>query len=289
MSQVTKKSSDAEIEQRESVQLSALLVIHNEEKRIRDCLEGVKFCDEIVVVLDRCTDGSKNIVLEYTDRIIEGGWPVEGDRRNVGNEACRGDWILEIDADERIPVELAEEIRQTVIRGDADYYLIPVDNYIGNNLVRYGWGAQFGTASVSRLCRKGTKSWGMERVHPALHWKEGARRGEKLKHRLVHYVDDNISDMIRRFDSYSTARAKDLVESGNIGTMPHNIRRIFSRFWRCFIGRKGYREGGYGFLIATFAALYPVVSHIKARYESEQLIPTTLNIDPSGSRPPSPE
>ncbi len=271
MSQEAKTFPDNKAGAENRVQLSALLVIHNEEKRIRDCLEGVKFCDEIVVVLDRCTDGSKDIVLEYTDRIVEGGWPVEGDRRNVGNDACLGTWILEIDADERIPAELAVEIRETVERADADYYLIPVDNYIGDNLVRYGWGAQFGTASVSRLCRRGIKSWGLERVHPKLHWKEGAKRGVKLNHRLVHYVDDNISDMIRRFDSYSTARAKDLVDSGEIGTMPHNVRRIFSRFWRCFIGRKGYREGGYGFLIATFAALYPVVSHIKAKYESEQL------------------
>ncbi|MFD2206070.1 glycosyltransferase family 2 protein [Kiloniella antarctica] len=255
----------------DNIQLSALIVIHNEEDNIRECLEGVKFCDEIVVVLDRCTDGSKDIILEYTDSIVEGGWPIEGDRRNTGNDACRGQWVLEIDADERITDDLAREIRSTIQGDGADYYLIPVDNYIGDHLVRYGWGAQFGKASASCLCRKGVKRWGKDRVHPALHWKEGVRRGRKLKHRLVHYVDDNISDMIRRFDSYSTARAKDLVANGEIGTMPHNIRRIFSRFWRCFISRKGYREGGYGFLIATFAALYPVVSHIKARYESDQL------------------
>ncbi|WP_245622929.1 glycosyltransferase family 2 protein [Kiloniella litopenaei] len=255
------------------IQLSALVVIHNEEERIRDCLEGIKFCDEIVVVLDRCTDGSKSIVLEYTDRIVEGGWPIEGDRRNVGNDACRGEWILELDADERILPALAKEICMTVAHADADYYLLPVDNYIGKNRVRYGWGAQFGTGSVSRLCRKGVKRWGKERVHPKLHWKDGARRGHKLQNRLVHYVDDNISDMIRRFDSYTTARAKDLLDSGDIGTMPHNARRIISRFWRCFIGRKGYREGGYGFLIATFAALYPMVSHIKARYEADRLKP----------------
>ncbi|WP_299377198.1 glycosyltransferase family 2 protein [uncultured Kiloniella sp.] len=253
------------------IQLSALLVIHNEEARIRDCLERVKFCDEIVVVLDRCTDGSKDIVLEYTDRIVEGGWPIEGDRRNMGNDTCRGQWVLEIDADEHIPPELATEIRSTIQKNDADYFLIPVDNYVGGNLVRYGWGAQFGKASASCLCRKGVKRWGNDRVHPKLHWKEGARRGIKLQNRLVHYVDDNISDMIRRFDSYTTARAKDLLDNGDIGTMPHNARRIVSRFWRCFISRKGYREGGYGFLIATFAALYPMVSHIKARYEADRL------------------
>jgi hypothetical protein len=75
--------------------------------------------------------------------------------------------------------------------------------------------------------------------------------------------------MIRRLDSYSTARAKDLRESGNIGSMTANVRRIFSRFFKCYVLRKGYREGGYGFLIALFAGLYPVLSYLKAKLEQD--------------------
>ncbi|WP_343560095.1 glycosyltransferase family 2 protein [Kiloniella sp. b19] len=253
------------------VQLSALLVVHNEEKRLRPCLERLTFCDEIVVVLDRCTDGTRAIAEEFGCRLLEGGWPIEGDRRNAGNALCRGEWILEMDADEWLSAELAVEIRETIANPDADYYLLPVDNYIGERCVRYGWGAQFGTASVSRLCRKGIKTWGSERVHPSLIWADGARKGRRLTHRITHFVDTNISDMIRRFDSYTTARAMDLVESGKVGSTLNNTRRIVSRFWRCFVSRKGYREGGYGFLIATFAALYPMVSHLKALYEEEAI------------------
>ena len=73
--------------------------------------------------------------------------------------------------------------------------------------------------------------------------------------------------MIKRLDSYSTARAADLRDSGKIGTFANNIRRLFSRFIRCYIGRKGYKEGGIGFLIALFAGLFPVISYIKAKYE----------------------
>ena len=70
--------------------------------------------------------------------------------------------------------------------------------------------------------------------------------------------------MIKRLDSYSTARAKDLVESGDIGSMANNVRRFFSRFFKCYVSRKGYREGGLGLLIAICAGLYPLMSHIKA-------------------------
>ena len=88
-----------------------------------------------------------------------------------------------------------------------------------------------------------------------------------LTNRLHHYVDRDISDMIRRLDNYSSARARDLREAGDIGSFPANLRRLFSRFFKCYVMRKGYREGGYGFLIACFAGLYPLLSHLKARLE----------------------
>ena len=69
------------------VMLSALVVAHNEEARLAECLETLRFCDEIVVVLDGCTDRSKEIALEYTDRIVEGAWPLEGPRRRAGADA----------------------------------------------------------------------------------------------------------------------------------------------------------------------------------------------------------
>jgi hypothetical protein len=75
--------------------------------------------------------------------------------------------------------------------------------------------------------------------------------------------------MIRRLDSYSTARARDLRDAGEIGTMARNLRRLVSRFFKCYVSRKGYREGGYGLLIAIFAGLYPLLSHLKAKLEND--------------------
>jgi len=75
--------------------------------------------------------------------------------------------------------------------------------------------------------------------------------------------------MIARLDRYTTARAKDLRESGEVGSFAANLRRIFSRFFKCYVTRKGYREGLYGFLIALFAGLYPMLSYLKARLEHE--------------------
>jgi glycosyltransferase involved in cell wall biosynthesis len=245
--------------------LSALVVIHNEEERLEACLERLAFADEIVVILDKCTDASWDIAARYTDRLLEGAWEIEGDRRNGGIEFCGGEWILEVDADERVTESLAVEIRRVVETTSFDWHEILVDNYIGDRLVRWGWGASYGKAAYPGLFRKGVKVWGRQRVHPTLQW--SGRKGPMLKERIEHHVDRDISDMIRRLDSYSTARARDLRDSGEIGTMPRNLRRLVSRFFKCYVSRKGYREGGYGLLIAIFAGLYPLLSHIKAKLE----------------------
>lgn len=245
--------------------LSAVISVHNEQHQLADCLETLKFADEIVVLLDKCTDESEDIARQFTDRIEIGAWDFEGDRRNAGIQACRGTWVFEIDADERVPDALAHEIRQTVHTTSADWHEIPVDNYIGTRLVRWGWGASFGKAAYPGLFRKHVKEWGRQRVHPSLTWR--GTKGRMLDARLVHYVDRNISDMIRRLDNYSTARAKDLRDAGQVGSFANNLRRLFSRFFKCYVLRKGYREGGYGFLIALFAGLFPLISHLKAKLE----------------------
>ncbi len=247
--------------------LSVLITVRNEETRLPGCLAALDFADEIVVVLDRCTDGSQDIARARGARTLEGAWEREGERRNAGIAACRGAWILEIDADETVPPELAREVRHTIETSPHAWHEIPVDNHIGGHLVRWGWGASYGKAAYPGLFRRGAKTWGPQRVHPSLQWR--GSRGPMLSARLRHDVDRNISDMIRRLDSYSTARARDLRESGEIGSLASNLRRLFSRFFKCYVLRKGYREGGHGLLIAIFAGLYPLISHLKARLESD--------------------
>lgn len=249
------------------IKLSVLITAHNEQERLASCLETLSFADEIVVVCDKCTDQTADIARRYTEQVFEGAWTLEGDRRNQAISYCRGEWVFEIDADEHMTPELAQEIRQTIETTPYDWHEVLVDNYIGDRLVRHGWGASFGKAAYPGLFKKGVKTWGPERLHPSLTWT--GRKGPMLKGRIKHYVDRNISDMIRRLDSYSTARAKDLRDSGKHGSLANNLRRFFSRFFKCYYARKGYKEGGYGFLIALCAGLYPLLSYFKATLEKE--------------------
>lgn len=246
--------------------LSVLVVAHNEAAQLADCLEALGFADELVVVLDKCTDGSKAIAEGFGAHLVEGAWEIEGHRRNAGLDACRGGWVLEVDADERASEALGAEIKAAIQGLGSGYFLLPFDNYIGGRLVRYGWGGSWGVSAAPRLSARGAKRWGEQRIHPSLTL-NGPRRW--LKTPIRHNVDKNISDMLQRLDRYTTARAADLRASGDIGGLGGNIRRMFSRFGKCYLSRKGYREGAYGFLIALMAGLYPILSHLKARLESE--------------------
>ena len=245
--------------------LTGLIVARNEENNLNDCLSSLTFCDSIVVVLDRCTDGSEEIARRHADKVILGEWKMQGPRRHAGLDTIEKGWVLEVDADERVPSALASEIVET-IRGvtQSTYYMIPFDNYVGNRLVRHGWGAYFGVSAKAALFRAGTKTWGVGREHPKVHL-DG--EGQRLKERMIHYVDKDISDMLARLDRYTKAGAMDLRDSGDIGTLPRNVLRVFSRFYKCYVRRSGWREGHWGFLIALMAGLYPLLSHLRARLE----------------------
>lgn len=251
------------------MRLSALVVARNEAARLPDCLASIAFADEIVVVLDRTTDASAAIASAAGARVLEGAWELEGERRNHGIAGCTGDWVLEVDADERVSPELAAAIRRTIATSTHAWHQVPVDNYVGERLLRYGWAGSFGTTSVPRLFRRGAKRWRAQRVHPGLDWT--GQEGKKITEgALVHLVDRDIADMLRRLDKYSSAKAADLLAQGDIGSLASNCRRFVTRAFKSYVSRRGYREGAWGVLLAFCTGAFPLLSYLKARLEPER-------------------
>lgn len=248
------------------VLLSAVVVAHNEEYHLDYCLKTLSFVDELVVVLDKCTDKSKEIALKHTKNIIEGSWDVEGERRNIALNNCHGKWVLELDADERISQKLQKEILHN-INNDADKgnFKTPVNNYVGNRLVKHGWLRVMGKSDEQFIHYNGNKKYFEDRsVHPIADLK-----GETgmLKNPIIHYMDRDMSDFIDRFNRYTSLKAKDIVKSGKI------IKKVgifllfcsfFNRFFKAFVINKGYKEGGMGIVTATLSANYNLVANLKA-------------------------
>ncbi len=246
--------------------LSALVVAHNEAQQLADCLATLTFADEIVVVLDRTTDDSEAIARRFTDRIVVGGWPLEGPRRTAGIDVCTGDWILEIDADERVPPALATEIRAFLATAARGYAVVPIANYVGGRLVRYGWGAYNGVAAKPILFARDAKLWGDQPVHPRIVL-EGQRA--TLTESVIHHVDRDLHDMIDRLNRYTSAHARHMLATGEFGSLAGHLRRMATRFFKAYVQRKGYREGAIGLTLGLFAALYPILSYLKAKAARE--------------------
>jgi len=247
--------------------LSALVIARNEERRLAACLEHLKFADEIVVLLDRTDDGSAAIARRFGARVVEGAWELEGDRRTAGVAACRGRWIIEADADEWVSPELADEIAAVLPGAEPGYFVVPIANHIGGKLIRYGWGAYNGVAGREALFTPGAKVWGRGRIHPPVTF--SGKRG-RLMHPILHFVDGDISDMFRRLNRYTDIAAADAIDAGRVPTLGASLRRIFSRGWKSYVARQGYREGPYGIALALFSALYPILVYLKVATRAKE-------------------
>lgn len=246
--------------------ISVLIIVHNEQLILEECLKKLKFAEEVVVILDKCSDNSESIALKYATKCYSGNWSIEGDRRNYGISKCTKKWILEIDADEMISEELANEIIDVTHSNKIfQFYHLKVDNYIGTKLVRFGWGATFGRTGVIPLFIKGSKKYGSQRVHPQITYY--GKMGHTLKNPIKHYFVDNISDLFLKFNTWTHHKALDLIESGQINkeTFLKNFRRVFTRFLKNYLKRKGYKEGAVGILISIFAGSFPLISFLRAK------------------------
>jgi glycosyltransferase involved in cell wall biosynthesis len=243
--------------------ISAVIVAHNEEKKIEECLQSLHFVDEIVVVLDKCTDRTKEIVQKFANKIIEGSWNIEGARRNIALSAASGDWVLEIDADERISPELAQEILAVKNSAPCGFF-IPIANYVGMRFVKFGWLRTLGVVQRQSLTFRGLKRYHEDKeIHPTFDLNAEIK---SLKNPIIHLVDDDVSDLILRFNRYTSWKASDMLAKGKIrGGFFRFIFDFKLRFFKSFVIKKGYKDGALGLLIALLAGLYPLVSYLKAK------------------------
>ena len=155
-----------------------------------------------------------------------------------------------------------------VASSSAAWHLVPVDNYIGDRLVRWGWGAFFGRSAHAGLFRKGAKDGAMTRAASERHLVPGAQ-GTTISRRVSSTMSTAISPTCSvRLDRYTTRAPRICGRAAISAAMAHNLRRIVSRFWKCYVGRRAIAKGPCGFLIALCAALYPILSYLKARLAS---------------------
>ena len=156
-----------------------------------------------------------------------------------------------------------QEIAYQLSKSEVDFYYINLINYIGKKKIIHGWMACLAPDGKFCLFRKGKKSWVSGSVHPE--YNLNGTKGNPFKNSINHYMSKNLSDLLIKFNRNTTLYAGDLKSKKKNVEKLFSIRKIFSRFFKSFIFRGGYKSGGVGFFIGILCAIYPYISAVKSK------------------------
>lgn len=232
--------------------ISVIIITRNESANIKECLESVSFADEIVLLDSGSTDDTRALAESLGALVFNSAeWPGFGPQKNRALGYAQGEWILSIDADERISKKLREEIEYVVANADFDAYKIPRrTNFCGQWIDHCGWSPDF----VMRLFRRGVASFSGDLVHEQLELSNNTNTIGYLKNSILHYSYPTPSHMWVKIDAYSTAWANQRARQGQHASILRAIASGCFAFVRCYFLRLGFLDGSMGFVVCFFQA-----------------------------------
>jgi len=239
--------------------VSVTIIAWNEEDRLKACLESVGWADEIIVIDAESTDKTVQVAREFTDKIWVRPWPGFAAQKNFALEQADGEWILSLDADERVTPELRSRI-DAIVRagGPADGYSIPRRNLFWGAWVRHG--GLYPDYQL-RLFRRGAGRFVDSAVHESV---LVAGRVEKVVEPLLHHSYRGLDDFVKRSNRYSTLAAAELVKWGDRPRLLGLALRPLGRFLSMYVLRVGFLDGWRGFVLAVLYANYVFLRMAKA-------------------------
>jgi glycosyltransferase involved in cell wall biosynthesis len=239
-------------------QLSAIVITRNEAANIGECLDGLAFCDERIVVDCGSTDGTAETARGKGASVAHHDWQGFGPQKNFALSLATGDWVLSIDADERVTPELAQAIKTAMADASADGFELPrVSSFCGRPMRHSGWFPDY----VLRLFRRGKGRFDDAVVHERVICDGTVKRLDKP---LIHHPVLKLEDALSRMDRYSTASAQALVASGRKVSFVTGIAHGFFAFLKSYVLRLGFLDGAEGFLLAVANAEGSYYRYMKA-------------------------
>jgi len=229
--------------------LSVIIIARNEARHIQACLQSVAFADEWVVVDSASTDDTARLARDWGARVVTTtDWPGFGPQKNRALELATGDWVLSIDADERVTPELAAEIQATLNAPAFDAYQVPrLSSFCGKPIRHSGWWPDH----VLRLFKRGTARFTDAAVHERV---QPAGPVGTLQAHFTHQAYDNLDALLVKINRYSTDAAAMMHARGKTTSIAGAIGHGFWTFVRIYIIRRGFLDGRHGVVLAVAAA-----------------------------------
>ncbi len=239
--------------------LSACLIAFNEQDRIADCIRSASWCDEVVVIDSHSSDRTREIARQLGARVIERDWPGFGEQKRFAVESARNDWVLFLDADERVSPELRSAIERLRDRGFADargWTVRRLNWYLGRP-IRHG---SLGPDRILRLFDRRHSRWVGDPPHetPAVDGPTG-----RLEAPLLHDPYRDLADHLGRMDRYTTIMAEGMNARGRRARALDLVIRPGWRFVRSYLLRGGFLDGWRGLVLAYLDAHYVRLKYTK--------------------------
>jgi glycosyltransferase involved in cell wall biosynthesis len=242
--------------------ISACVISFDEELHIEACLRSLDWCDELVLVDSHSGDRTREIAAGLGARVLERDWPGFGVQKDFAVSEARHDWVLCLDADERVTPELRAEIQALQERGfDGRFgFEMPrLSNYLGR-WIRHG---TWYPSRQLRLYHRSHGRWGGNPPHEKVALDASAGAVGRLRGDLLHYPYKSFRDHLAKIDAYTTTMAKGLHDRGKRATVLHIVTRPAWRFLSFYVFRLGFLEGWQGFLLACLVGHYVQMKYAK--------------------------
>ncbi|MDB5838183.1 MAG: hypothetical protein JWQ23_135 [Herminiimonas sp.] len=232
------------------MKLSVIIITKNEADNIQACLDSVRFANQWIIVDSGSTDGTVEIARAAGATVIEtADWPGFGPQKNRALDAADGDWILSLDADERIPDALRDEILAAMKEPNHASFALPrLSSFCGRFIRHSGWYPDY----IVRLFRRDAGRFSDSLVHERVIVNKGSTG--KLRTAIVHYSYRNDDDVLRKLEQYSTLGARQAFAAGKRGGFGKAIAHSISAFLRSYVFKRGFLDGRAGLMVAISSA-----------------------------------
>lgn len=237
--------------------LSVTVITKDEEADIGRALESVSWADEIVVIDAESSDRTVAIARTFTDKVFVRPWPGYVQQKNYAASVAAHDWILSLDADERVTTALATEIRAAIEHPVHAAYRVPrVTWHLGRWVRTTDWYPDHQT----RLYHRRRARWTGQLVHEAL-----AVDGStgQLQSEIQHFAYRDISEHLERIDRYTTLAARQMRQSGRRAGVFQLVGHPPLAFLRNYVARGGFRDGIPGLIVSSLNAYYVFLKFAK--------------------------
>lgn len=242
--------------------LSVILIVRDEARQIRECLESVAWAEEIVVVDSGSRDATPEICREYTQQVYsETDWRGFGVQKNRALDRASGEWVLSMDADERVTPALRAEIEQAMAQtGYAAWWIPRRSSYCGRFMSHGDWAKD----RVLRLFRRTCARFSEDLVHERVILGEG--KTGQLQQPILHYSFGDLEQVLDKLNRYSSDGAKMRLASARRAGLGQAIAHGLWAFLRGYLFRLGFLDGREGFILAVSNAEGVYYRYLKLMY-----------------------